>query len=333
MAYGKWQPESIALYAKALRHAKISLDNGALVEHATATNGSYKYLVIRRHFMNMSSYVKFVQGPSDQPDDYRHSRTGRQDFTGTQSWDEAIKLATYGWPEGLKAVKRLADDLYTKVGVLIEREKTFHDFSGSYVDVGRYVDGDPENMVEFEPCDALGPGNILKVVVSGSVSCGYTTDQIQRRGAAILALLDAIESTGARTEVILSTCTGSSGHCYESLVTIKKANEPLSLDAIVFAVCHPSMARRLDFSAREMLPYAEAVKVDTYGGYGMPMDALVHGDVHIDGLYGHGDAPYAESDEKAVKWVVDMFNSASKRRREMAETISSHGDDETAISA
>ena len=79
------------------------------------------------------------------------------------------------------------------------------------------------------------------------------------RGALILSLIDSLESAGISTEVVWihnSTVEPyrSSPQTISSRVMLKRAEDPLDVEALAFACANPSMLRRIGFGASETMP-------------------------------------------------------------------------------
>ena len=78
----------------------------------------------------------------------------------------------------------------------------------------------------------------------------YTsTEAMIRKGAAVVALIDQIERSGQRVELIATQISKTHRQYDEQhiFITVKQPDEPLDLDRISFAVAHPSMLRRVGF--------------------------------------------------------------------------------------
>lgn len=201
----------------------------------------------------------------------RRSRTtGDKYFFGTHSWDDALALARAGWPEGTNKVRgivgTLTQDLFTEV----MRPTPRQDVTGQWFDPGLVAEGIPECCYEWTEVRESGPA--IKIVVNGCVSAGVSTDTIMNRGAAVCAFVQALELAGRQSEVWL----GINSDNYDIHICIKRADSPLQLDQLTFALAHPAVLRRLAFSHWECdgMPAAHAGS-----GYGRVMDSSLKGDV------------------------------------------------------
>lgn len=182
-----------------------------------------------------------------------HSR-GQSDFYGTSSLPEAAALARKGWPQGAERVQAIRAEIASSITAITNArvQSIGYDVAGDYIDIGRYLSGEPECFgTRFDDPSAAKP--VVKVSVNTAVSAGVSQEAIFARGAAILAAIDVIESTGKRVELWAVNgslaCDGKKAH--ETYVLVKSADQHLDCDRLAFALCHASTHRRLCFSVFE----------------------------------------------------------------------------------
>lgn len=186
-------------------------------------------------------------------------------FSGA-TWNETVTMARHGWPEGAKRAKGLLEHLEMPLHENVH-SGTYHDVTGSYVDVGEYVQGVPECMVEFK--EDTRPARFARVLVSASYSGGFSTKQMINRGVAIAAAIDALESQGVRCDVeVIMPCGGYPDGLSVITLPVKQATDPMNLDTLIFAVAHPSYLRRLVFAVMECQDEAYRLRFSVGGSYG-----------------------------------------------------------------
>lgn len=196
------------------------------------------------------------------------------EFTGTKSWSEALNLARFGWPKGTKKLKKALEGLKGATAPALEHS---FDVAGEEVDIGRYLTGDPENMIEYYPVHRDGI-KFIDVYVSFAYHCGYSANDVIKRGAVILSNIDALEQNGYRCKIIGYSKNGAGKHGLEMQVILKEYEETLELDRMAFCLINPSMLRRLGFKLIERFVPQQANK--NYGSgrtFTAPENAL-----HID---------------------------------------------------
>lgn len=194
--------------------------------------------------------------------------TGRDDFFWTSTFDEAVTLSRVGWPEGTAKVtkyRNALDSFVTAAATAKSRQFGF-DVTGDYIDVGRYLSGEPEVFgTEFEDGDSIR-GKVVSIRLNASVSGSVSADTICARGVTALVAVDLLESLGVRCEVVVASGSRSSdwGGCgndptierYDFNVVVKQAGEPVDPDRLAFAVAHPSFFRRFGFRCEELGGYS-----------------------------------------------------------------------------
>lgn len=249
-------------------------------------------------------------GPTDMPMDRRASR--ESDGQGSYghswhgaSWVEALKLARIGWPEGANKVKAKLELMQAHLpSRSIRNEMKMQMVGPGTLDMQRYQQGHPEPWVTWQPqeYETDSEGQIVTVLFNISASSGVSVSAMFDKGAVICALVDLLERVGKRVELILADGGKSWDTTVGLKVIVKKANEPLDLDRIAFALAHASCLRRLGFSIWEQAPAdtRRAIGIDKDRGYGAPANVTQDGAINIlaSSLY---DESYSEA--KQFQWL------------------------------
>ena len=213
--------------------------------------------------------------PADYHDNYfESSKTGSRDFTGTKSFAEATEYLKYGWPEGVTELKTELDNLKPATAPALE---CIFDVAGEEPDIGRFLSGEPENMVEYQTVNRDGI-KFVDVYVCYSYNCSWSTRDVIKRGAAILSNIDGLEANGYRCRII-----GYQSAQYnrrrkktglQVTVLLKDYNEALELDRMAFCLVSPSMYRRMGFKLDEL--HQPSMSNHSYGfdlSYTVPKDS------------------------------------------------------------
>ena len=201
-------------------------------------------------------------------------RDGDGLWHGTGTFNEAVEIARRGWPEGAAKALELRAEVEYAVRDLINARATSYTFdvAGEFVDVGRYLSGEPECFGSESQDYGNNVKPVVKIVANLAASGSVSTKSLFVRGAAIIAAVDVLEALGRRVEVWIAKgsarARGSDSGAHESHVLIKKADQPIDIDRLGFAIAHPACLRRLCFSVMEQhghLPnntYPHSVTVD-----------------------------------------------------------------------
>lgn len=177
---------------------------------------------------------------------------------GTETFEEAIALAETGWREGADKILSLLSEIAPAVRNTIAAtvKQTSFDVSGNWVDVGRFLSGEPECFgVEIE-CGDNCRERVVRVVVNLASSGAIDPEAFFARGAAVVAAIDVLEASGVRCE--LWACRASQrnrsphrGRVVEIHACLKRAEEPLDIDRVAFVLSHIACYRRLFWSVGE----------------------------------------------------------------------------------
>lgn len=221
-----------------------------------------------RHNFTFDSVESFVREASKGPGpDWKSARSSHSEgagFSGTASFEEAASLALAGWPEGRARMVRGVEAVASSPA--FERAAAlFFDVAGAYPVAALAAAGVPECMVSPAPVSERARP-IVRLAVSGSVSYNYGADEIFAYGAALLGVIDALESAEFRVELSVIFPAEKRGHKVATSVRVKDAPDALDLDRAAFCLAHAATLRRLVFGVMEANLSSETF----YPGYGAP---------------------------------------------------------------
>lgn len=193
------------------------------------------------------------------------SRKDDGDFIDV-SFEESVRMARHGDPT-------TALDLKRRVGALASfmpapRATQRYGVAGSTVDVGRFLAGEPENMVETVRARRATP--VIKIAIERSVPYYVTPSDIRATGASVLAGIEALRTAGVPSEIWCTYTTNSGGYKVSSQVLVQEAGRPIDIDRLAFWACNPGSLRRIGFSIweQEDADIRDAVGIKSGYGYG-----------------------------------------------------------------
>jgi hypothetical protein len=217
--------------------------------------------------------------------DHTSSERGSNSFCDGDTYTEAIGKTESGCPETLKAVELAVEN----IRAITAPEQTSawvtsREVIGDCWDMGAVIAGVPECAISTHPYErredsTIQRDKVLTIALGVCVSAIVTPAAIQRRGAALVALVDALEHFGIRCEVrveigsdwkVGSKGKNGAGFSLMSLL-LKEADQPLEISRLSYCVAHAGFFRRVGFAWMERL---QDVTV-TYG-YGKPCDIRKH---------------------------------------------------------
>ena len=258
------------------------------------------------HFESLGDYVRHAKS---NPEKFSSAVDGRKEWSGTSSLDEACDLALHGWDEKRPDVDKLFAQLEADIASAMDEPfTTYYAHSGDSVDMGRYMSGDPECMMDYVTEPQARMGRVIKVMVNVANSARITPKQIMDRGVVVVALLDVLNKLGVGvelwTEMAIADKHVDEGKRFSQLVKIHDSSEMLDVDSTMFAIAHPSMLRRIGFGSIE-----QGIRKDLSNGcYGYPSkmicNDIVNADIMIEKLQDSNDY----MSKSPVQWVVDTLN-------------------------
>lgn len=213
-----------------------------------------------------------------EPSDDLASRRPGDKWHGA-SWSEALNMArTDGYRDAIPEADRFSQAVSDTI--ITERLATTFEpvweVTGSEVDMGRYLSGLPENMIEATPMRISRAGRAVRIAVPVAYRYNISADVIMRRGAAVMALVDVLARAQHPLEIWAGCAVAPTyrriGLRGVTMVKVQEANAPLDMGRIMFALAHPTMLRRLIFSLQEQKSQTirQRFGFTSNGGYGMP---------------------------------------------------------------
>lgn len=245
----------------------------------------------------------------DTPKTWRQSYS-RQDssheWTLGHDWDTCLRLAHDGWQEG---IVQLEDSLALVSPPRNTMHYNHHDVAGEYVDPVRFAVGDPSCMVTRRKLKGHKP--VVRIVYNGAASAGTSAKEMMNYGAALVNLINRIESSGRRVELDVMYASEARGHLLIYGWNVKHASDHLDLAAVAFSVAHPGAFRRFGFAMMERTPREMECNVYGYSAT-MQRSHLYDGDDGALLITGIGHNPGAASTmDKALRFAAKQINEAA----------------------
>jgi hypothetical protein len=211
--------------------------------------------------------------PIDQPE-YRSSTRKGDGHWCDRSLEVALEQAETGDLETLAKVDEVARLLKVSGSADSEVEESTltYDVIGEVVDVGRFLDGEPENMLTFAPQPAE---RVVQIVVDIGASSDIPDKSIRERGSAIFRAIRALELRGYSVGLTVALRSkADSPLMLQTEIVLKQPGEHLSPAVAAFWICSSAALRRCWFAMMEREP--QKIRKDFGfhfgGGYGYPRD-------------------------------------------------------------
>lgn len=274
---------------------------------AAAMPGAAPRVQITRHLGGWEEFLA-LSALSDGTRGSSHEHESGRGWRDTATFEDAVKLARNGWPQG---AERLADLTARLEGRLQNRAAVklpgYSVVGPGVLDMGRYLMGHPEPYmvwVDSDETQDINPDRVLRILCNGTANGGAGSEVIWNRGAAAAVIADLAESQGVRVEIELVFANQSwNGSHSKFYVPLKRAQDHVPAELLAFALAHPSSLRRLMFGVWETLSPAERTALDIGRGYGNALDVDPDGAIYMPAISFGGDANF-HSAESTAAWIV-----------------------------
>ena len=170
------------------------------------------------------------------------------------AWD----MARYGWPEGAKRAQSALKQLRVKTPAPDQKP----DFYGHRPHVPRFCAGAPDSMIRHAPALSDKTGAVVTLYVPINAPCMTRAANMANFGVALAQYVNQMQREGVRVELWAGCANHFDDMRLAYSVRVKRADQPLDLAVLAFAIGHPAMFRRLGFA---MLERSEAREDPSYG--------------------------------------------------------------------
>lgn len=257
-------------------------------------------------FSNLSELVEWLRNTPRVWRQESSKRHHEHSWTLGASYDDALRLASQGWEDGVKQLHALSAAVPNSVIYTTE-----YGIAGERPDVPRFLSGDPLHMIHRGR--AKVPKPTMTIALNIRASAAVRAQDIANFGAAICALVDRLESRRVRVELLALFATKNMRLNKRWAVswTVKRPEDQLDLSAVAFSYAHPAAMRRLGFAAMERSPAAmEEIGYGRDGGC-LPGDFidLPEGALLINGVDHNPDA--CRTMEGALAFAKKAINDAA----------------------
>jgi len=286
----------------------------------TSDRGFDTSKVLHHRFDCLSDFYDFVD--EHKKDNYYSVTTSPETFNGNQTWDEAMQKARCGDTEHIREMNAKLDKIESDLQEYGSRWR--FDDHGEIFDVGLVLQGEPEHWLQEEPKPSRPT---LTVVVNVSAVCTTRAEEIIRRGAAIVAVLNRLADyynieLYIGEAVLFRSYNALADNNYPAnlLWECKVSTDPIDVASIAFAIANPAFLRRLGFTWLEIWDNNRECS-----GYGKPHN---HDQWVLDSQYATAEHDQVlffpkveagnrewQSDEAAEEFIIGIVEKYTKGRK------------------
>jgi hypothetical protein len=247
-----------------------------------------------REFMSLSRDVRSLS-----KENLRHGADARDVADRMwQGWDDDYNndwmggshheaMTSQTWAEGLDLLDGVKMDLSTTLrGCESVKRTRFWDIEGDDCDVSKAAVGIMECFQNRRRRRVSRSGRILRLTVDMTANADFSQEELKWTGIAVIASLLRLEQAGYRCEVFAHFASrrvrydSRDNSPYDRLVTIvplKKAEQVVDVETLMWGLVHPLCFRFLAFNAKLSLP----VEVDGGMGCATTTPEGLQGDIHF----------------------------------------------------
>lgn len=252
----------------------------------------------------LGEYIARTPRNWKQDSSVTHERAASWDLRA--GYDACVDMARNGWLEGAQRVQEALKTFTPKTPQL----DTKTDFYGFRPHVPRFCAGAPDNMIRHTRSDAtMGSGRVLTLAVPVNALAHVAAPPMANFGVAVAQYVNQMEADDVRVELIGMMVSQVSGKRCAHSWTIKRADQPMDLAVVAFAIGHPAMFRRLGFALRER----SSLKEDWSYGSTVPakVSDLINPPLGAIVLNGMAEADmHASTPERALAYVTRQIDKA-----------------------
>jgi hypothetical protein len=231
----------------------------------------------------------------------------------------AFAMARDGWDTHLQDTL----DIASRAVETVEQEteclgfNPVWDVAGSIVDVGAYLAGEPECMIEMPPAPMTKFGRVVTLCASVSYSGSIRESTLIARGKVITALAIELSRLGIGLEIwadfsARERIDGGTKYELHERALVKGANDILDPSKVLFAFAHPGMLRCVALTAMHALPERFRDGLGVSRGYGIPCaprQDLPDGTIYLPEVNSNYDIPDADAELRRYLTELGLVES------------------------
>ena len=270
------------------------------------------------HYNSVIEFAEYCMAENIDTENTGSRRPKSKGFNdGT--WEEATERVMHGDSARVQGVVKAAAEVKREIEEIQYHKK--HDVAGSYLDIGRYLDGEPECFVRR--MRSKQERKVATIGINTVASCGVSDKELFNRGGAIIALIDNLLDAGVIVNVVvdMQIFNKEKGFAETHLIHLDANN--LDVDALAYAVTSADFLRRFGFAAIERMlkknGSTDPVNDAHNDGYGKVNEDAPDGqgyDIYCKGLLWSSYGNDFKSPEKAAVWVnniIDRYNAGTEQ--------------------
>lgn len=196
-------------------------------------------------YLNKENNSKLFKNKADsnEPD--------RENKVGTESYEEAQKLFSFGDRKSFELIKRTATKTQLKGSGSFTRNTTQLGVVGYAPNIAAYMAGSPRCMMQRTRVTRTS-SKVINVLYNCAFPWSASKEQIIEQGVKVLEFVNESERKGYRVNLYASVFADRENEAVGMMVRIKSSEQALDLLKIAYPIINPSFLRRHYFRFLEV---------------------------------------------------------------------------------
>jgi hypothetical protein len=231
------------------------------------------------------------------------------------STEKSLVMGVQGWKAKSGYIAQLADKC-SGFALEMPQQQIVADVCGPIWDMSAVISGHPYCALNFREEPAL---QLIKLTINGFVSCSVDAKDLERRAAAIAALVQTLNTAGYAIEVAIALPVGISGGGNQVMeVTVAEPGNVFDMERIAFWLGHPAAIRNLMFRSLDVLNTGNIGSLPYWdrAGDALRDRAERDGAIYIESFHAYSDASgiaACRTEEGAIGWIHGQLERIRKQ--------------------
>lgn len=206
---------------------------------------------IFKRYDSLKAFNEYLNAGTTQPAFSDKSHTNGEQFTGTNSYEDAERKMMQGDSELQKKIEE-AGVAQTRIKVQnrVQRRQTYSSVVGAVPNVPAYISGAPNNMIANRMVKTKK--KVLNIGYSMTVSGDVDKNDIIKASAKIVSAILNIEASGVRVNLYTLFCSKKKSHTIGLSLKVKDSSRKIDTLRMAYPLAHSSFLRRQCFRWEEV---------------------------------------------------------------------------------
>ena len=228
----------------------------------------------KQHFDSIEDFLKDILSKPIRARDSSQDASKRMASWFGGTWKQALEFVETGDKKTGNRVEKEFYEIKAAGKPILTEEYVFAD-EGLFIDVGTFLEGNPEYFVQNEEGLQTERKSVVTIMINCCQNAHTSGAAYFTRGAHTLNLIESLEKLGHPVEVVAAFATDATGSqtpekwdASECTIVIKRSDQAVDYDKIAYCIANVSFFRRLMFRYFETRSNNYRKRFDVPNGYG-----------------------------------------------------------------